>query len=318
MQPDASKNTPPVKSRQHNNIVTPPSAPSILRHWVQNRFADSRQPANLAAMIVRFTKMNGAGNDFVLIDNRQGNVRLRPEEIVRICHRQRGVGADGIMLLVPPRNGQAEWAWDFYNSDGSTAEMCGNGARCFARYVQREAGSNGRLTFETGAGVITAMFEGERVKINLTEPKDLRLNEQIQLASGPAEIHSLNTGVPHAVLFVPDADQAMVQGLGAEIRYHQKFAPRGTNVNFVQVLGPGSIRVRTYERGVEGETLACGTGVTASAMIAAKLNGFGSPVQVKVQGGDLLEVNFREENGAFKDVHLTGPADFVFDGQLTL
>lgn len=269
-------------------------------------------------MIVRFTKMNGAGNDFVLIDNRQGSIRLRSEDIVRICHRQRGVGADGIMLLVPPRTGKADWAWDFFNNDGSTAEMCGNGARCFARYVQREAGTNGRFTFETGAGIITASFQGERVTINLTDPKDLRLNEQVKLASGPATIHSLNTGVPHAVMFVPDADQAMVQNLGAEIRYHEHFKPRGTNVNFVQLLGPQSIRVRTYERGVEGETLACGTGVTASALIAARLHGFGSPVQVKVQGGDLLEVSFKTNGDAFKDVHLTGPADFVFDGQIEL
>jgi diaminopimelate epimerase len=269
-------------------------------------------------MIVRFTKMNGAGNDFVLIDNRRRNIRLRPGDVARLCHRQRGVGADGVMLLVPPRNGKAEWAWDFYNSDGSVAEMCGNGARCFARYVQREAGSNGRLTFETGAGVIAATFEGERVTITLTEPRDPRLNETIALASGPAMIHSLNTGVPHAVLFVPDADQAMVDDLGSEIRFHKHFGPRGTNVNFAQVLGPQSIRVRTYERGVEGETLACGTGVTAAALISAKLNGFASPVQVKVQGGDLLEVRFREENESFKEVRLSGPADFVFDGQISL
>ncbi|HEV8543609.1 MAG TPA: diaminopimelate epimerase [Verrucomicrobiae bacterium] len=269
-------------------------------------------------MLVRFTKMNGAGNDFVLIDNRQGKFQLRPEEVVKICHRQRGVGADGLLLLVPSQTGKADWAWDFYNNDGSTAEMCGNGARCFARYIQREAGTNGKTTFETGAGIITASFQGDRVTINLTDPKDLRLNQQVPLKSGPAAIHSLNTGVPHAVMFVADADKAMVQNLGAEIRYHQHFAPRGTNANFVQVLGPNQIRVRTYERGVEGETLACGTGVTASALIAAKLHGFKSPVTVKVQGGDRLEVTFREQNGDFRDVHLTGPADFVFDGQIEI
>jgi diaminopimelate epimerase len=211
---------------------------------------------------------------------------------------------------------QADWAWDFYNSDGSTADMCGNGARCFARYVQKEAGVRERTTFETGAGVITATFAGERVKINLTRPKDLRLNEVIQVSTGPQAVHSLNTGVPHAVLFVPDADQAMVLSLGHEIRFHPHFAPKGTNVNFVQVLGGSTIRVRTYERGVEGETLACGTGVTASALIAAKLHGFTSPVSVKVQGGDTLEVSFRDEPDGFADVHLSGPADFVFDGQI--
>jgi diaminopimelate epimerase len=269
-------------------------------------------------MIVRFTKMNGAGNDFVLIDNRRGEVKLRPEDVARICHRQRGVGADGLMLLVPARQGKADWAWDFYNNDGSTAEMCGNGARCFARFIQKQAGANGRTSFETIAGVIRATFEGERVRVNLTEPKGLRLNEQVELSTGKTAIHSLDTGVPHAVLFVPDADKAMVQNIGPEVRFHKHFAPRGTNVNFVQVLGPAKIRVRTYERGVEGETLACGTGVTASALISARLHGFASPIAVTVQGGDTLEVTFREEGGAFKEVHLAGPADFVFEGEIEI
>jgi len=267
-------------------------------------------------MKVRFEKMNGAGNDFVLIDNREGKVKLGPEEAARICHRQRGVGADGVMLLVPSRTGRADWAWDFYNSDGSTAEMCGNGARCFARFVQKHAGLNGQATFETGAGIITATISGDRPKVKLTAPKDWRLNETVALKGGPAVIHSVNTGVPHAVWFVPDADQAMVQNAGAEIRYHAHFAPRGTNVNFVQLLGPGRIRVRTYERGVEGETLACGTGVTASALVAAKLHGFQSPVSVKVQGGDTLEVSFKAAGEGFEDVWLSGPADFAFEGEI--
>ena len=223
-----------------------------------------------------------------------------------------------MLLLVPARTGKADWAWDFYNSDGSTAEMCGNGARCFARFIQKKAGAKGSTSFETGAGVISATFSGERAKINLTPPRDLRLNEKVPLSTGTETVHSLNTGVPHAVVFVPDADKAMVQGLGHEIRFHRHFAPKGTNANFVQVLGGSQIRVRTYERGVEGETLACGTGVTAAALISAKLHGFQSPVQVKVQGGDTLEVSFREENGEFRDVHLAGPADFVFEGRIEL
>jgi diaminopimelate epimerase len=269
-------------------------------------------------MLLNFTKMNGAGNDFVLIDNRERQVTLSRDQIRKICHRQTGVGADGILMLVPSRTGKADWAWDFFNSDGSTADMCGNGARCFARFVQHVAGTNGKTTFETGAGIITAEFENERVTVNLTEPHSLRLNDEVQLASGPAKIHSLNTGVPHAVLFVPDADKAMVQNLGAEIRYHKHFAPKGTNANFVQVLGPNHIRVRTYERGVEGETLACGTGVSACAIIAAKLHNFTPPIKVQVQGGDTLEVDFREENAQFKNVRLTGPADFVFEGEIDL
>ena len=267
-------------------------------------------------MVLEFTKMNGAGNDFVLLDNRAGHITLTTEQVVRICDRHRGVGADGVMLLVPARTGKADWAWDFFNSDGSMADMCGNGARCFARYVQHATGQNRNFTFETAAGIIAASFNGERVTVNLTKPKDLKLNQSVPLASGNATIHSLNTGVPHAVMFVPDADKAMVLEQGAEIRRHAHFAPRGTNVNFVQVIGKNHIRVRTFERGVEGETLACGTGVSAAAMISSRVHGFTSPVKVHVQGGDQLEVSFREQGGEFEDVRLTGPADFAFTGRI--
>ena len=267
-------------------------------------------------MILDFTKMNGAGNDFVLVDNRTNAWKLNREQIVRICDRHRGVGADGIILLVPCESGKADWAWQFFNSDGSSGEMCGNGARCFARFVQKIAGATGQLTFETIAGVITATFQGERVTVNLTRPENLRLNESVALSSGAHTIHSLNTGVPHAVLFVPDADKAMVSEWGPEIRRHPHFGPKGTNVNFVQVTGPNRIRVRTFERGVEGETLACGTGVTASALVSSKIHKFTSPVRVRVQGGDDLEVSFRDVNGGFDDVKLTGPADFAFQGTI--
>ena len=262
--------------------------------------------------------MNGAGNDFVLIDNRSQKICLTCEQIVRLCDRHRGIGADGVALMIPCASGQTDWAWDFFNSDGSVAEMCGNGARCFARYVQKLTGEKKGISFETRAGIISASFQGERVTINLTSPKDLRLNESVALSGGQTSIHSLNTGVPHAVLFVPDADQAMVQPLGAEIRFHAHFAPRGTNVNFVQLHAANSIRVRTYERGVEGETLACGTGVTASALITAELHHFKSPVPVQVQGGDLLEVSFEKNGKDFSNVRLTGPADFVFDGKIQI
>src|SRR5262249_21850099 len=208
-------------------------------------------------------------------------------------------------LRKPSTTGKADWAWDFYNSDGSVGEMCGNGARCFARFVQARTGQRGGFTFETEAGIIRAAFEGDRVRVSLTEPADLRLDEQLPVASGKLTVHSLNTGVPHAVLFVPNADKAMVQELGPEIRRHPRFAPKGTNVNFVQVLGPGHIRVRTFERGVEGETLACGTGVTASALVASRVHRFGSPVKVQVQGGDELEVSFGEKNSWFSEVQLS-------------
>ena len=269
-------------------------------------------------MVLEFTKMNGAGNDFILIDNRPQAIRLSREQIALLCNRHRGIGADGIILLKPSSTGKADWAWDFYNSDGSIGEMCGNGARCFARFVQARTGRKGDFTFETEAGIIKAAFEGERVRVSLTEPSDLRLDEQLPLAGGKLTVHSLNTGVPHAVLFVPNADKAMVQELGPEIRHHSRFAPKGTNVNFVQVLDPGHIRVWTFERGVEGETLACGTGVTASALIASRVHQFHSPVRVQVQGGDEMAVSFQEKSGGFSDVQLSGPAQFVFEGKTNL
>ena len=260
--------------------------------------------------------MNGAGNDFVLIDNRDGGVSLSREQIAKLCHRQRGVGADGLILL---RNAKAEgdWAWDFYNADGSDAEMCGNGARCFASYIQHTIGGNGELSFETACGLVRATIGDTTVTVNLTDPNGLALNETITTREGEQTVCSLNTGVPHAVLFVDDADAAMVDSLGKEIRHHDHFAPAGTNVNFVEILSPGKIRVRTYERGV-GETLACGTGVCASAIIAAQLNDWPADVQVTVLGGDTLQVAFESDSENFSNVQLTGPAQFVFEGTVAV
>ncbi len=267
-------------------------------------------------MIFSFTKMNGSGNDFIVGDNRDRKIRFSTAQIAGLCDRHRGIGADGLMLLVPCASGKADWAWEFFNSDGGAADMCGNGARCFARFVQKMTGRNTDFTFEAGAGIIRASYQGERVKVGLTTPRDLRLDDSISIGNRENKIHSLNTGVPHAVLFVEDADKAMVQSLGSEIRHHAHFAPKGTNANFVQLIGEGGIRVRTFERGVEGETLACGTGVTASALIASRVHHLRSPVKVQVQGGDQLEVSFEEKGGEFTNVHLTGPAEFVFEGRI--
>ncbi len=263
--------------------------------------------------------MNGAGNDFVVVDNRDRKISLTTEQIIKICDRHRGIGADGVMMLIPCDSKKADWAWDFYNADGSKAAMCGNGSRCFARYIQRVTGTTkNELTFETIAGIIHATFQGERVMVNLTKPHGLRLSEPVQLKNGVATLHFLNTGVEHVVMFVKNADEMMVCGVGAEIRYHQHYAPKGTNANFVQLLDKNFIRVRTYERGVENETLACGTGVTASSLISARIHNFTSPVKVQVQGGDLLEVSFDRNGDEFSNVRLTGPATFVFEGKMEI
>lgn len=266
-------------------------------------------------MKIKFTKMNGAGNDFVVIDNRDLSQSLSTQQIARACDRHRGVGADGLLAVEPAQNG-GDFRFRYYNSDGGEAEMCGNGARCFARFAQVLTPGRNALKFETIAGMIHATFDGDLVRLNLSNPKGFELNKKIRLSDGEFAIHNCNTGVPHAVLFVDDADKAYVGKHGAEIRYHADYAPKGTNVNFVQKTGDDSIRVRTYERGVENETLACGTGVTAAAIIAHHVLGTAKPVKVKVQGGDTLEVDFQVKDGTITDVFLKGPADFTFTGEI--
>jgi diaminopimelate epimerase len=265
--------------------------------------------------MLKFTKMNGAGNDFVMLDNLDGRLALAPGQIAHLCDRHRGVGADGLLVVERPANG-ADFRMRYYNADGGEAEMCGNGARCFARFASRLTGRDGGLSFETPAGVIRAECAGDAVRISMSEPHDLVLDRELALQGGTATVHSVNTGVPHAVVFVPVLEQTDVRGLGAALRYHTAFAPKGTNANFVQVIEPQTIAVRTYERGVEDETLACGTGVVASALIFHEKNGAASPVAVRVRGGDTLRVSFEQEGGPYRNVTLTGPAEFVFEGQI--
>jgi diaminopimelate epimerase len=267
--------------------------------------------------MLTFTKMNGAGNDFVMLDNRDGKLALDKEQIARLCDRHRGVGADGLLMVEPAQNG-SNFRMRYYNADGGEAEMCGNGARCFGRYAQRISGQKGDITFETIAGVITAQFFGQSVRIQMSQPHSLRLNEVLDVAGEKLTVHSLNTGVPHAVVFVDDLEKVDVRKLGAGLRYHPHFAPKGTNANFVQKTGAQSISIRTYERGVEDETLACGTGMVACAIIFHELNGANPPVSVKVRGGDTLEIGFQQDGDIYRDVTLTGPADFVFDGQVAV
>jgi diaminopimelate epimerase len=268
-------------------------------------------------MKLSFWKMSGAGNDFVCLDNRKKTLRLNRKLIVRLCHRQFGIGADGVLVLESAKTKEADFRMRYYNADGGEAEMCGNGARCFARYAQKMARIKKKsITFDTGAGLVGAEFFAEEVRVELTSPQGLELNRHVPTASGWVSVHSLNTGVPHAVLFEKDVETLDILKKGAELRYHPHFQPKGTNVNFSQVLGSNKIRVRTYERGVEGETLACGTGVTAVALIAAEVHGFRSPVAVKVQGGDILKVYFTREAGAFRQVKLHGPADFIYQGEI--
>ena len=266
---------------------------------------------------LHFTKMNGAGNDFVMLDNRDLSHDLDKAAIARLCDRHRGVGADGL-IAVEPAQGGADFRMRYYNADGGEAEMCGNGARCFARFASRIGKQNGAITFETQAGVIGARLLGEEVQLAMSAPHSLALGADLMVADEKLTVHFLNTGVPHAIVFTDDLEKTDVVRLGAALRYHAHFAPKGTNANFVGKLANGSIAIRTYERGVEGETLACGTGVTAAALIFARLTDAASPVRVQVRGGDTLQVGLENDGDGWKNVTLTGPADFVFEGEAAI
>ncbi len=270
-------------------------------------------------MTLHFTKMNGAGNDFVMLDNRSLSLALTKDQIEKLCERHRGIGADGLLCVEPATDG-GDFKMRYYNADGGEAEMCGNGARCFGRFVNRLHDDKlQQVKFETLAGMISAEFEGDQVRINMSAPHNLKLAQNLPVAGTELNVHSINTGVPHAVVFVDDLENVPVVEWGAGLRYHDAFKPKGTNANFAKVIAPGSIAIRTYERGVEGETLACGTGMVACALIHHEITGAPSPVSVLVKGGDTLKVGFEEPNKSeYTNVTLFGPADFVFSGSVSL
>jgi len=264
-----------------------------------------------------FTKMNGAGNDFVMVDNRARHYQLTNDQIARICDRHRGVGADGLIMLEPPGDG-ADFQMRYYNADGGEVEMCGNGARCFAKFAESTAGKSDQVRFGTPSGIIEAQLVGDLVQLAMGVPHGLRTELQLEVAGQTLDAHFLNTGVPHVVVFVQDVERFPIIEAGRAIRYHQEFQPAGTNANFVQKTGSERLRIRTYERGVENETLACGTGVVASALIDSLLHGSGSPITVRVEGGDDLQVDFARREETFSEVSLTGPAEFVFKGEIAI
>src|SRR4029078_9068305 len=234
--------------------------------------------------MLRFTKMNGAGNDFVMLDNRLGDLQLAADQISRICERHRGVGCDGVVVLERAANG-ADFRMRYYNADGGEAEMCGNGARCFARFANKVGGQKEKISFETPAGVISAELKNDLVTLRMTDPADLRLNVDLPMAAENKTVHFINSGVPHVVIPVAKIDDAHVQREGAAIRNHKMFSPSGTNVNFIEKRGPNKISIRTDERGVEDETLAGGTGIVASALIFAANEDCEGPVTVLARGG---------------------------------
>ncbi len=258
--------------------------------------------------------MQGSGNDFLLIDNRRGILKgknLR-ELAITLCHRHYSVGADGLIVIVPSK--KADFKWRFFNADGSEAEMCGNGSRCAARFAYLKKIATKNLSFETLAGIIHAEVRKNVVEVQLTGASGLRMNITLTLDSGLRMGHYINTGVPHLVYLSKDLESEDVDRIGRTTRYHDLFKPAGTNVNFIQIQGRHKIRIRTYERGVEGETLACGTGSVAAALVAGALGAVVSPVEVLTWGGEKLVISFERKANEFDNIHLAGPAEVICEG----
>ncbi|MBU1147128.1 MAG: diaminopimelate epimerase [Candidatus Omnitrophica bacterium] len=260
-------------------------------------------------MRLKFTKMVGAGNDFVVIDVRFSvfGSRFSIAKLAQfLCERKTGVGADGLLVL--EKSKKADFRMRIFNADGSEAEMCGNGLRCAALYV----GKKGKAKVETKAGIYEASITGkDRVKIKMEESKDLRLNFPIRVNDRCIRASYIDTGVPHTVVSVQGIEKIDVDSIGRSIRYHKEFKPAGTNVDFVEIIDDKNIKMRTYERGVEGETLACGTGAVAAAIVSVfgfRFSVFGIKVHTK---GGILKVYISN-----KDIYLEGEARKVYYGSV--
>lgn len=257
-------------------------------------------------MTIPFFKYQATGNDFILIDNRSGQLALTQEQIVRLCDRRLGIGADGLMLI--EKHSELDFNLVYYNSDGSQS-LCGNGSRAAVHFASFLGMIQRRTRFQAYDGPHLAdLLDHDVVRVRMNDVSSVK-----QLEDGLF----LNTGSPHVIRFVDQVRDYPVFDEGRHIRYSDPYKPNGTNVNFVEALPHNTLFVRTYERGVENETLSCGTGVTAAAL-ASSIRGFTSPVNIQTLGGS-LSVEFKtSQSGTFTDIYLVGPAKMVFKGSLEL
>ncbi len=271
-------------------------------------------------MRIHFTKMNGAGNDFVMIDNREGLFRPKDDLIRSLCERKRGIGADGVILIESEKD--ADFRMRYYNRDGGEAEMCGNGARCAAFFASvlglgRQRDGETRVRFFASPGAMKAVVLGKRVAVSMTDAVSCEMDVQLEFEKSRDTVHVIDTGVPHAVSVEAEwdrLDHRQVGIRGKRIRSHKRFSPAGVNANFVSVQEGGAVAIRTFERGVEAETLACGTGAIAAAVILSRLGMVESPVRLITHGGETLRVSFTETPAGATDIVLEGPAAINFEG----
>jgi len=266
---------------------------------------------------IDFVKAVASGNDFIIL-NYQLPITNYQLLAKKICDRKYGIGADGLLVL--EKSKIADVRMRIFNPDGSEAQMCGNGARCVAFYFKSKIkNQKSKISIETKAGIIDSEVRGFNVKIKLTNPKDIKLNIPLKINNRILKVNFINTGVPHAVIFVEGLDKIDVVNLGRIIRYHKKFMPQGTNVDFVEIKDDENIRIRTYERGVEDETLSCGTGAVASAIISnikyqIDIEEKNYKVNVYTRDGEILRVYFERKDKNFKNVWLEGKVKIVYKG----
>ncbi|MEI6847430.1 MAG: diaminopimelate epimerase [Chlorobiaceae bacterium] len=265
-------------------------------------------------MEITFSKLSGAGNDFIVIDNRSLTIHLSPMQIKALCTRRTGIGADGLILIEP--SDTYVFSMKYYNADGLLGSMCGNGGRCavyFAHTIGIPALPENSYTFEANGNRYDALITGlKTVELQMLPPENFKIGIEVEGLT----CHSVNTGSPHVIIYTDDIKNADVIGTGRTIRNRTDIFPGGTNVNFIEITSPNTIAIRTFERGVEDETLACGTGAVAAALMSQKLGKVqGTTIQVKVKSGDNLEVRFNE---TMQKVFLTGPAKIIYKGNVTI
>lgn len=281
---------------------------------------------------IKFCKLQASGNDFILIDRRRflgGKKKSFLAALARkICARKKGIGADGLLFIEPSK--KYSFKMRIFNADGSEAQMCGNGARCAALwYFIKNNSQSKELKFDTKAGVISASLRESikvsknlttaKIKVKITEPVGFREDLPVKVLGRKIKVNFINTGVPHLVIFVGNLESLDVEGIGRAARFNPLFRPEGANVNFVNIKGKNNIQVRTYERGVEAETLACGTGSVASALVyflKTKRKSLSKSIKVETRGGQTLTVSFNWQKGKIRDVWLEGRASFIYQGSL--
>lgn len=268
-------------------------------------------------MLFPFSKYAGCGNDFVLFDNMKEHFPAHNQPLIsRLCDRRLGIGADGVILL--EKSSVADFKMRIFNADGSEAEMCGNGIRCLMKFIQKAGYSVSCCRIETMERVLNISSHGNDVCVEMGQPTELRWSIPLEIDGNSFEAHHLDTGVPHVILFMKDIHTVNLNTFGPKVRFHEEFSPRGANCNVVSIQSGGDLQIRTYERGVEAETLACGTGATAAALAAAKLFQILGPIKVKTKSEELLEIDFIIQEGQFSKVTMKGPANFIYNGVIDI